>query len=125
MQAVLDAYEAAALIGPDDHTVILATTGLVVEAKLARPSSRVVPRRGGLAPSVPPDLAPDWVVARYDRVVLGSGDASLSGMLLALAERGVALRVVTRTGSLSRALAETSSVVVTLRERRHGRRKRA
>ena len=107
---------------PGDHEVILATSRLAVEAKLASPSSRVVLRRGSLEQSVPPDLAPDWLAARYDRVVLGSGDASLASMLSALAHRRVVLRVVTRAGSLSRAMANKDSVVVFLGERQQRQR---
>lgn len=120
VRAVLGAYRAAAHVRADDHEVILGTSRTAVEAKLASHSSRVVLRRGSLQQSVPPDLAPDCCAAHYDRVVLGSGDASLASMLHALAERGVAVRVVARAGSLSRTLGRTGSVVVALREHRTG-----
>jgi hypothetical protein len=113
---VLEAYRVCAAAAPRDHQVIVATPRLAVEAKLASPASRVVLRRGNnVGQSIPADLHADWCAAHYDRVVIGSGHASVVSTLSALAERGLAIRVVTRRGSVSPALAETLNVLVAMR----------
>lgn len=125
VRLALETYRKAARVKPGDHHVILASPLLAVEAKLAWPAARVVPRRGTLAQSVPRDLAPDWMADHYDRVVLGSGDACVASVVSALADRGVATRVVTRASSLSRRVARTSGVVVALPDKTGRQREKA
>ncbi|MHB8664206.1 MAG: hypothetical protein ACYDH6_16120 [Acidimicrobiales bacterium] len=89
-------YKAAAPVCWGDHTIIRASPTLAVEAKLAWPGARVCVRRGRLADSaLIAELAPEQISARYDRLVVGSGDASLVAVAAEQAARGIPVAVIT------------------------------
>jgi hypothetical protein len=102
----LDAYRRSVGVAEADHVVIGSGPTLAVAAKLAWPGSQVVVGRGvdGADRALLRTVDPAFVAARFDRVVIGSGDHAFAGVVSALRARGVAVCVVAAGPSLSRDL---------------------
>ena len=112
--AVAGLYRRRAGIARDDHVVIGANPGSLVDCFDILPGSQLVGRSG-------PDGADralldvirdmDWVAERYDRVVFGSGDHCFASKAAALRVRGVLVGVVACAGSISHSLAASAAYV--------------
>jgi hypothetical protein len=105
--AALNGYLAAAGWRADDHVVIAAHPSLVLAVGFARPvPSRYLPAVGTDAADLAllADLAPSDAAARYDRVVIGSGDHAFGEYIGELAELGVDVSVVARPRCVSHEL---------------------
>lgn len=94
---------------PDDAHVIVATTvgHLLCPAHAGWPGARLVWRRGkdGADLALADVALNENLIARFDRVVLASGDGIFAVVATWLQQHGVAVTVVSRPESLSRALA--------------------
>jgi hypothetical protein len=91
----------------DDHVVIAAHPSLVIAVGFARlVPARLLPATGvdGADLALLRHVAAGDVAARYDRVVVGSGDHAFAALIEALADLGVDVSVVARPGSVSHEL---------------------
>ena len=103
----------------DDHIVIGANPSLGHLAVQFWPSARLVVRRGRNGADIAliecvKDV--EFTAARFDRIVIGSGDGVFVHVVRAFRRLGLPVEVVARQGRLSRELAATASVVRRLRE---------
>ena len=97
-----------------DHIVIGANPSLGHLAIKYWPSARLVVRWGRDGADIAliecvKDV--EFIAARYDRIVIGSGDGVFVNVVRAFRRLGLPVEVVARRGSLSRKLAEAASVV--------------
>ena len=97
--------------GPDDQTVVGVDKGNVLGAGLTWPGAQVV---WGVGPDGA-DLAllgcsdPAWIAARYDEVVIASGDHAFSLLAADLRTLGVRVTVVSRFDRISADLYRAAS----------------
>lgn len=114
LRRALADYREAAAVTDSDHVIIGANPRLGLAAKASWPSARLVVRAG-------PDGADialietvrdvRFVAARYDRIVVGSGDGVFESVARAYRSCGLAVGVVSRQRSLSYALGVCASFV--------------
>ena len=102
-----DRYRALAAWQPGDHTVLAANPALVRElAWQLGPDVAVRAARGkdGADLHLLASAPPEWVVKRFGRLVIGSGDHIFATRARAVQEEGVFVAVVSRRSALSGAL---------------------
>lgn len=112
-----EAYRRSIEVRPDDHVVVGCDASILLAAHLVFPGARVVPGRGpdGADRALLACEHPDDIAARYDRVVIGSGDGAFCGLVWELRRRGVAVCVASRRKALSRDLRRAAGLVIDLR----------
>ncbi len=117
VDATIDAYLAGAVVGNADLVAV------AVNHRIYRRSCFSLDRGWEIKLASGPDAgdlalldaAPvDWVVARFDRLVVGSGDGIFVDLVKAVRRRSVPAWVVARDDSLSGRLAAAASRVVRL-----------
>lgn len=113
VEEALSSYERIAPFGVHDHRVVACGKGLVFPVGDRWPGALVRYARGVdgadrllLAAADPVDVA-----ARFDRVVVASGDHFFADLVVELDGRGVGVCVVSRRRSLSRRLAGAAPLV--------------
>ncbi len=114
---VLDAYLAAAAVGPDDLVTVAVNHRLYRKACLPLDRGWDVKLASGpdAADHVLLDAAPAaWVAERFDRLAVGSGDGIFQGLVRDVRRRAVPVWVVALDRCLSRQLASAASRVVHL-----------
>ncbi len=97
---------------PGDHVVVGASRVLGLDVKRWWPDVRVVTGAGPHGADLALlDVVADtrWIAARYDRIVVASGDHIFVPAVEALRRRGAVVGVVSRAGSLSRDLRRSAS----------------
>jgi hypothetical protein len=107
-------YEQVAVVRPDDHVVVAVNPALALDAGRAWPTARLLVGRGpdGADRELLATLADTpWVAARYDRVVIGSGDGIFASALESLRALGIATGVVAPELGLSRDLRRRATFV--------------
>jgi len=109
----LDGYEHAVRFGAGDHRVVACGKGLVFPAKDRWPGADVRYARGldGADRLLLRAADPDDVAARFDRVVIGSGDHIFGELAIELDRRSVGVCVASRRSALSRRLHQVAPVV--------------
>lgn len=114
LRRTLAEYREAATVRPGDHVIIGANPQVGIVAKASWPGARLVVRRGADGA----DFAllecvqdVDFIAARYDRIVVGSGDAAFDLVATQYRGCGLAVGVVARRGSLSYVLGRSASFV--------------
>jgi hypothetical protein len=113
MEAVLQ-YQAAAHVATLDHAIIAVNPALALHAGLAWPSARLLsaPGENGADLALVAQVADrNWVAARYDRLVIGSGDGIFASEVAAFRALGVASGVVSQKCRLSRELRREATFV--------------
>jgi hypothetical protein len=119
VDAALEAFVTAAVVGPYDLVVVAVNHRIYRRACLSLDRGWEVKLASG------PDAcdhvliaeAPvDWVADRFDRLVVGSGDAIFIDLVTAVRRLSTPVWVVSRRRRLSRRLASTASQVVSLPE---------
>jgi hypothetical protein len=107
-------YRDAAPVCPGDHIVVAVNPALALQAGRSWPSARLLTGRGpdgadlALLASVSDRL---WTAARYDRIIIGSGDGVFAEVAADLRELGVAVGVVAPEDRLSRRLGRSATFV--------------
>jgi hypothetical protein len=114
LHEALAGYRTSAPVSEGDHVIIGANPQLGLAAKTAWPSARLVVRGG-------PDGADialleavrdvDFIAARYDQIVVGSGDGAFEVVAREFRSRGIAVGVVSLRRGLSYALGTSASFV--------------
>jgi hypothetical protein len=100
-------YKSAASVRPGDHVLLAVNRSLAFEAGHAWSAARLLTGSGpdgadrALLTAVA-DL--EWVVARFDRVIVGSGDGIFVSLAEAVRALGIAVGVVAPEHGLSRHL---------------------
>lgn len=89
--------------GPDDQTVVGVDKGNVLGAGLTWPGAQVVFGIGpdGADRALISAADPQWIAARYDEVVIVSGDHAFGPLATELRALGVRVTVVSRPGQIS------------------------
>jgi hypothetical protein len=102
--------------GVDDQVVLAASHRGLLNAGLGWPHARYRVRSGkdGADLELIDVLEHENVAARFDHVVIGSGDGGFSQVAAELAARGLHITVVSRRDSLSSGLARVAGDVVYL-----------
>lgn len=100
----------------DEQVVIGVGPSSVLAAGLSRPSARLVMGRGidGADHALIDVLRDEHLAARFDEVVIVSGDGIFAEVAAWLASQGVAVTVVAREGHLSKRLRLAAGRVVLL-----------
>lgn len=112
-------YRELAALGPHDHVLVACNAALALEVGLEWRGGRLLVGDGpngadlALLKAAP---APEWVAARYDRVVVGSGDAIFTGLVESISACGIPVGVVSLPRSLAHVLAEAATFVRYLHE---------
>lgn len=114
LREALVGYRTSAPVSDGDHVIIGANPQLGLAAKTAWPGARLVVRGG-------PDGADialleavrdvDFIAARYDQIVVGSGDGVFEVVVREFRSRGLAVGVVSLRRGLSYALGTSASFV--------------
>lgn len=101
------AYRSTVTVRAGDHVVIGVNPALLLDMATAWPGARPVVGHGpdGADHALLAQTRPDDVAARFDRLVIGSGDAIFSGLTAESVRNGLVVLVVSRRESLSRILA--------------------
>src|SRR6476619_3167976 len=103
----LDGYLEVAGYRDGDSVIVAANPGLIREIAFDLPMAcNVHAARGkdGADLILLAQAEPGWVAERFDRLVIGSGDAAFSETALAVRDLGTPVVVVSRPASLSRRL---------------------
>jgi NYN domain-containing protein len=113
---VQDWYMTRLGFGADDHVVMAASHYGLLNAALGWPHARYRVRSGpdGADLELLDVLLNEDVAARFNHVVIGSGDGVFGEVAASLRDRGVRVTVVSRRGSLSPGLARVARDVVYL-----------
>ena len=117
--AASDAYRELVGVGPQDHVVVACNQALALSAKFEWEKSRVLIGHGpdGADMALLRQLQSlEWVAARYDRVVVGSGDGIFAEVVGGLAEFGIPVGVASRPRALAFLLARAATFVIYLPE---------
>src|ERR1700722_10550794 len=109
-------YLACLGFGADDQVVLAASHLGLLNAGLGWPHARYRVRSGkdGADLALIDVLEHENVAARFDHVVIGSGDGRFGQAAASLAARGVHITVVSRRGSLAQGLARVARDVIYL-----------
>lgn len=105
--AVLDAYLATAGYRHGDQVIVAANPGLILEIGFDLPvpcNVHAVCGEDGADLILLDQAAPAWVAERFDRLVVGSGDAEFVETACAVRDLGTPVVVVARGASLSNRL---------------------
>lgn len=108
------AYGRAAGLAPGDHLLVACNPALLFHSADCFPGARLLGAHGpdGADRALLGALADvDWIAARFDRVVIGSGDHCFAPVLTALRARGIMAGVVAREGSISGSLRRAASFI--------------
>ena len=117
VEAALEAFIAAAAVGPDDLVAAAVNHRLYKRACLSLDRGWEVKLASGpdACDHLLLDAAPvDWVAERFDRLVVGSGDAIFIDLVVSVRRRATPVWVVAQGRCLSRRLASAASHVVHL-----------
>jgi hypothetical protein len=110
--------EVADAIGLCDGEQVVIGVGpsSLLAAGLSRPNARLVMGRGldGADHALIEVLRDERVAARFDEIVIASGDGIFTEVAASLALEGVKVTVVARDGSLSKRLQMAASNIITL-----------
>jgi len=111
--AAIDAYRRTVAVRADDIVIVGCNGGMVLAAAEAWPTARIVKGVGpdGVDLRLLGDAEPHMVSARFDRVVIGSGDHIFAPLASALRARRTAVVVVSLAGSLSAQLRWAAGLV--------------
>lgn len=107
-------YRELAPVHREDHVIIAVNPALALEAGLAWPAAQLRIGRGPHGADHELLAAIDdraWVAARFDRIIVGSGDGIFSAALKDLRQLGIATGVVAPGSSLSRDLRRSATFV--------------
>lgn len=114
LREALAGYRTSAPVSDGDHVIIGANPQLGLSAKTAWPGARLVVRGG-------PDGADialleavrevEFIAARYDQIVVGSGDGVFEVVVREFRSRGLAVGVVSLRRGLSYTLGTSASFV--------------
>jgi len=113
--AAVNNYRAAMPVNSGDHIHIGVNPHLLLEAGLSWPQARILTQSGpdgadrALIDSVR-DVP--GIAARYDRIVIGSGDHAFEVVATSYRALGIPVGVVAPYGSLSRSLDQSASFVI-------------
>ena len=110
----LEALCLAINTGPDDHIVVGTGPSLLLSAGLVFPRARLVLGRGVDGADIALLRASrntTHLAARYDRVVLCSGDGIFSSRVAEMVSAGLEVGVVARPGTLASRLSRVASWV--------------
>ncbi len=113
LRAVSD-YKEAAPVAVGDHVVVGTNPKLGVLAHASWPSARLVVRGGpnGADIALLAEVKNEhWIAARYDRIVVGSGDGVFAAVATTFRRHGLAVGVVSREQSLSYVLSRAATFV--------------
>lgn len=97
-----------------DHVIVGSNPNLLFECRDCFPGARLVGGHGpdGADQALLEAMSDvDWVAARFDRVVIASGDHCFAHLAAALKERGIMVGVVAREEATSGVLRRTASFV--------------
>lgn len=89
---------------PDDHVLVAANPGMICEIGFDTPvpcSMHAARGKDGADLALLSFVEPAQVAARFDRLVIGSGDGEFADAAIAVRERRTPVVIVTRRGSLS------------------------
>jgi hypothetical protein len=114
LQLASELYKESVPTRFDDHFVLAANRGLAVQAGLSWPSAQLLVGNGkdGADLALIQRISDiEWISARYDRVILGSGDGIFASHLSALRALGIAIGIVAPIGTISRRLVGTAHFV--------------
>lgn len=101
-------YEVVAGVGPADTVQVAADKSLYTRMAFTLPRGiRFRPATGpdGADRRLLADAPTEWIVERFDRLVIGSGDGAFADRAAACRQHGVAVHVVAVPGTLARRLA--------------------
>jgi hypothetical protein len=104
LHAAVAGYRKAINPVPGDHVVMACNPAIGLRVKRAWPSAQLLVRSGpdGADNALLDHLADlEWYAARYDRVVVGSGDRAFLPLVLGMQELGIPVGVVARVESFS------------------------
>jgi hypothetical protein len=107
-------YRETMSIGPDDHVIVAVNPALGLEAKLEWPDRQVIMQGGpDGADMALLSVASDepWVTARYDRLIIASGDGIFAGLASSIRGAGIPVGVVALDRSLAYVLAHAATFV--------------
>jgi len=107
LHAAVASYREVVNPVPGDHLVMACNPRMGLRVKRAWPAAQLLVRGGkdGADDALLDHLEDlDWYAARYDCVVIGSGDRAFLPLVLGMQGRGIPVGVVARVGSLSRDL---------------------
>ena len=110
---VAKAYRDTVGVRDDDHVIIGVNPKAQMDAVDAFPGSRIVGRPGpdGADLALLKELEDiDWIVSRFDRVVIGSGDHIFVPIVAKLRQRGIVVVVVGLKGHVSAELARVATI---------------
>ena len=107
-------YKGVAPVEDGDHVIIGVNPMLAVEAKASWPAARLVVRGGPNGADIAlletvKDVG--FIAARYDRIVVGSGDGVFEAVVRLYKTYGLPVGVVSRQRSLSQLLGTVASFV--------------
>ena len=116
LRAAAAAYRSTVRVAPGDHVVISSDINVSCDAGLAWPGARLVPGTGpdGADRALLAATDARFAAARYDRVVIGSGDHAFTDLVIDLRANRVAVCVVSRPVSLSRGLGRAAGLALPL-----------
>lgn len=119
LHEALDNYRAAAHFLDGDHAIIGSNPSLGVQAKAAWPGARLVVKPGTDGADIAlleqvKDV--DFIAARYDRIMIGSGDGVFEPMVRVFRSLGLPVGVVSRMRSLSADLRTSATYIQTIPE---------
>jgi hypothetical protein len=117
VEAALEAFTAAAAVGSDDLVAVAVNHRLYKRACLSLDRGWDVKLASGpdACDHVLLDAAPvDWVAERFDRLVVGSGDAIFLDLVVSVRRRATPVWVVAQGRCLSRRMASAASRAVRL-----------
>ena len=99
----VERYRRTIAVTDDDHVIVGSGPTLAVTAGRAWPGARLVLGRGvdGADRALLEATDPAFVAARFDRVVIGSGDHAFAPLVAELRRRGTAVVVTRREGTTS------------------------
>lgn len=107
-------YQEAELVVDGDHVIMGANPRLGIAAKASWPNARLVVRGGPDGADIALlETVSDvrFIAARYDRIVVGSGDGVFEVVVREYRSCGLAVGVISRQRSLSYALGASASFV--------------
>ena len=114
-----EAYLETAPVGACDHIIVAANRHLIVDAARWWPGSRPLvgdgPNGADLA-LIGEASNLDWVVRRFDRIVIGSGDGIFHELAIEYRALGIEVGVVATARSLAHVLRRHASFVLHLPE---------
>jgi hypothetical protein len=111
-------YRHLAPVNGGDHVIVAVNPSLAVDASRVWPGARLLVGFGphGADLQLLAVVAnPEWIAARFDRVVVGSGDGIFAPAVVELRRLGIAVGVISQYDRLSRHLRRSATFVRLLR----------